>query len=554
MAANRRTLGQWFTPPAVVDLALGLARTVGIRSSPRVLDPTCGDGAFLLGVQRNELGASAVVGVELDGETADAARASVASAKVTHGDVFAYVPEGPFDLVIGNPPYVRLERIAQAQRARAQGALSSALGNDSAAEVAALCARGDIAGPCLVYALSMLQPGGVLSMVVSTALLDADYAAVLWRLVERIGTVRMIVAAPTERWFEDAAVNAMVVVVERREQGDDDCRPPVEIGRLVVPTFAAARDCGDGLAAVARIRQGMPGDPKGWAELLRADDGWLTLLESARPRLVTLGSCASLWRGSTTGANPFFYLRRDERLDLEPEVCVPLLRSPRDRGGAWMAVAAKATGWVALKGPTDPTAMAGVPRFAARVEQFADLASRPSLAARSPWWALSSSPARLFLPKAYSSRFFAVYTDEMVVADQRLYAIEPHGAELIVVAATLNSVFTALAIESTGRASMGLGALELSVADAAGLMVLDPRAVDDTAARAITTAFVRRAKRAVAKLEDEYACADRRAMDLAIASAHGLGSDAVEGAWHALLRANRERHDRIGRIAQAGPE
>jgi len=98
------------------------------------------------------------------------------------------------------------------------------------------------------------------------------------------------------------------------------------------------------------------------------------------------------------------------------------------------------------------------------------------------------------------------------VADQRFYSLAPRrGVRLDTLAAVLNGSFTALALESLGRASMGEGALEWSVGDAEKLPVLDPRRLD--------AAAVGRAFRAVASspAADVFAAdAARAALDAAL--------------------------------------
>ena len=78
----------------------------------------------------------------------------------------------------------------------------------------------------------------------STALLDADGAAPLWKAVAAIAEVRAIVVAPSERWFADAAVNPMLVVAERRGGGVAVATRAPRLLRLRVPTEVAARACG----------------------------------------------------------------------------------------------------------------------------------------------------------------------------------------------------------------------------------------------------------------------------------------------------------------------
>ncbi|MFQ3609834.1 MAG: class I SAM-dependent methyltransferase, partial [Chloroherpetonaceae bacterium] len=84
---NVQTLGQVFTPPSIVKVMLSLRRRSG-----RVLEPSCGDGAF-----SNEL--SNCVAIELDSSKAPP------YARVM--DFFDFPTSEKFETIIGNPPYVR---------------------------------------------------------------------------------------------------------------------------------------------------------------------------------------------------------------------------------------------------------------------------------------------------------------------------------------------------------------------------------------------------------------------------------------------------------------
>ncbi|HEY8141957.1 MAG TPA: class I SAM-dependent methyltransferase, partial [Kofleriaceae bacterium] len=202
--ARRLELGQWFTPPEVADLALALAGCSG-----RVLDPACGDGVFLARARAAGVPAADLVGVELDPAAAAAARAALPGVRVEQGDLFDFEPDARgYDLVVGNPPYVRQERIAPRQKERVRRRLAADWPDLPATEIERLVGRGDLAVAVLARALRLCRTGGRVAMVVSSALLDAGYARPLWRLVERVGHLVAVVEAPGERWFADAAVNA----------------------------------------------------------------------------------------------------------------------------------------------------------------------------------------------------------------------------------------------------------------------------------------------------------------------------------------------------------
>lgn len=92
--------GQVFTPPAIVEHMLGLARNRG-----RALEPACGDGAF-----SNRLGErfDDVMAIEND------ARFCPPGARLM--DFFAYPESEKFDAIVGNPPYVRARDVAPETR------------------------------------------------------------------------------------------------------------------------------------------------------------------------------------------------------------------------------------------------------------------------------------------------------------------------------------------------------------------------------------------------------------------------------------------------------
>lgn len=100
-------LGQVFTPPNVVAFMLDLCRNSG-----RVLEPSAGDGAFF--TMLTEQGRDCV-GIELD------PRVAPPGARVM--DFFDYPASERFDSIIGNPPYVRYQDIADSTKAKLKSPL-----------------------------------------------------------------------------------------------------------------------------------------------------------------------------------------------------------------------------------------------------------------------------------------------------------------------------------------------------------------------------------------------------------------------------------------------
>ena len=107
---RKKRLGQFFTPPAIVEFMLEL---VGFDPMWKVIDPACGEGIFLL--KCLERGCGAVAGVDIDPEAIERARELL---KGFEGRFKLFLQDGlmpieddnafwrgNYDLVIGNPPF-----------------------------------------------------------------------------------------------------------------------------------------------------------------------------------------------------------------------------------------------------------------------------------------------------------------------------------------------------------------------------------------------------------------------------------------------------------------
>jgi type I restriction-modification system DNA methylase subunit len=138
---ERKARGAFFTPPTIANF---LARwAIHGNRDARVLDPTCGEGVFLLTAARQlrDLGAAddrlhdQVHGVDLhNGSLAETGRLleqEGLSDDLLTADLFELAPPsemfpsiGAFDAVIGNPPCVRYQQhIGEARRISVLAAL-----------------------------------------------------------------------------------------------------------------------------------------------------------------------------------------------------------------------------------------------------------------------------------------------------------------------------------------------------------------------------------------------------------------------------------------------
>jgi adenine-specific DNA-methyltransferase len=211
--AVRKARGAFFTPSAMSDFIAGWA----LRSpEDHVLEPSCGEAAFLLSAGRRlrELGAARDLspqlhGVELHAPSAANARALLQTegyeARVSVRDFFECATDVRYDAVIGNPPYVRYQDFSGPDRARAQRAALRA--------GVPLTGLASSWAAFTVQAAQMVAPDGRLGLVLPAELLSVNYAAPLRRyLMQRFARVHL--AMFEQRVFPGASEEIVLLLAE----------------------------------------------------------------------------------------------------------------------------------------------------------------------------------------------------------------------------------------------------------------------------------------------------------------------------------------------------
>lgn len=384
---QRKRLGQFFTEPAVARLLAALA----IRQpSARVLDTMAGHGNLLdAAAERLDLiGARATLfGVEIDPDTARLCQTRLATsasehrqrgATVTCGDAFnpeiweelgaAY----GFDLVIGNPPYVRYQTTKGGRDEVRDGLREIARRFSPEQEreawqslIDGYSGLADLSVPSWMLCGLLCKPGGTLALVVPRTWLNRDYSRIVQYLQLRFFEPLVLVEEDGVGWFQDALVPT-TLIVSRRFSADRSSVPLQDrdygdraMARVRVPPAAgsaqslvsAAFSGGDpeaDFAAWAADPDALPNDQlarhrESLAESrsrllsLIGSESWFrrsegsaaarsipTVLESAalvpaavaqairlpeRPNLVTLASAGiQVGQGLRSGCNGFFYV------------------------------------------------------------------------------------------------------------------------------------------------------------------------------------------------------------------------------------------------------
>lgn len=341
--------GEVFTRPWVVSFILDLVDYTADRdlASLRLVEPACGSGSFLEVIARRVSDscrrygrdiASAqdcVRALDLLPRHVEAARLRVESALtqegwerplarrvaqtwIRRGDyLLDALPDFPADVVVGNPPYVRLESVADERMALYRQACTTMVG------------RADLYIGFFETALASLRPGGMLGFICADRWMRNQYGRELRRLVTTNHAVDVTVNMHDVDAFE-AVVSAYpaITVLRRGKQGPavvaETARDFGSVGAQELHAWIRNSNeqtkTGQGFSA-ARLPHWFAGDdmwPAGSPARLR-------LLEELGDRFVRLGDSSAGVRigiGVATGADRVF-ITTDPSI-VEPERLLPL--------------------------------------------------------------------------------------------------------------------------------------------------------------------------------------------------------------------------------------
>ena len=334
--ASRRATGTVYTPEPLVEFVLDLALDgrPELLDGP-VLDPACGSGAFLTALLRRMAdrlaaaghdlatpsGHAALVaaaqsrlqGVDLDERAVELARRALRAEMaalspgplpadflrdaVRPGDFLADPAggHGPPGLVVGNPPYVPVDRLHGELKTRLRREFATATG------------RIDLYTVFMEQAARVVALNGRWALITPDKFLTNRSAARLRAHLAAEGAIRAVARFDSHRVFADAATVPCVTVWDRRPDAGH-----VRVLQATSVPGHPVRTVSEELLERARFRGGE------WRTAGRAQTTLAQRLAAAHPRLEDV--CDRVSAGPATGYNPAFVLTGPARDRVEPEL------------------------------------------------------------------------------------------------------------------------------------------------------------------------------------------------------------------------------------------
>ena len=326
--------GAVFTRREVVDFILDLAGYTADRPlhTMRLLEPSCGDGDFLLPALdrlieaaardrlplRSDALLSAISATELHESTfantskkviarlrAEGLRAAqatkLASAWLHCGDFLLQEFAGEFDFVVGNPPYVRQELIPDA------------LIREYRARYRTIYDRADLYVPFIERSLQLLAKGGRLGFICADRWMKNRYGGPLRKLVAESFCLDIYVDMVDTPAFHSEVIAYPAITVIARDKGRAtrvSHRPEISRKALTKLASTLLSNKQPPKGSGVRIFEGVAAGNAPW--ILEAPDQLAVLrrLESELPLLEEAGCKVGI--GVATGADKAFIGRFDE--------------------------------------------------------------------------------------------------------------------------------------------------------------------------------------------------------------------------------------------------
>ena len=271
-----------------------------------------------------------------------------------------FFDRGGFDIVIGNPPYVRQESIDDplgkvTSATEYKELLRQMVARDFPGHFGSgrsINGRSDLYTFFYIRSLRILNSKGIHVFICSNAWLDVGYGAWLQEFLLRNVPVHFIFDNQAKRSFANADVNTVITVMGAPEEGartlDNllrfvSIRKPFEESvftenllaieesndifkdetlRVVPKTAKELLEEGmDTPESESNLLSAIYAGNKWGGKYLRAPDIFFTILEKGKGKFVKLKDIAEIRFGIKTGCNEFFYLSKEdvEKWKIEPE-------------------------------------------------------------------------------------------------------------------------------------------------------------------------------------------------------------------------------------------
>ena len=321
---SQKLRGGYYTPKVIREFLVDWALD---SDGKTVLEPSCGDGGFLETIlERKPKKIKAIVGLELDPLEARKAQTLIKKfeniSRIINEDFFKYslktMKQRKFDIVLGNPPFIRYQYFDEGQQQAAQQVmLSAGIKFDK---------LNNIWAPFLVACMMCLNEGGRLAMVIPGEIMHVNYSSKIRMLLSKF-QAKITLIAFNQLVFPDVQQEIILLLVDKQknhEQIKNFANTAINIIQL--NNISSLKNFDLNSIPLSQYKNIKAGEGK-WTRFFLTKDQLSELEEIENNQMVKqLGDLATVDVGIVTGANKYFVVNDDiiKQYELE-KISLPLV-------------------------------------------------------------------------------------------------------------------------------------------------------------------------------------------------------------------------------------
>jgi adenine-specific DNA-methyltransferase len=327
---SQKLRGGYYTPQIISDF---LTQWALENKGTTILEPSCGDGVFLESVFKlgNPTRIKEILAIEYESLEAKKVEKMIKdhpsfrdSCNVITGDFFEYynkhLKNKKFDVVLGNPPYIRYQFFEEKQRDEAlkimgvAGIKSNKLANIWAA--------------FLIAGIMSLKNHGRLGMVIPGEMLHVNYSNDVRQYMSKFpGKITIITFQ--ELVFPDVQQEILLVMIEKNDMMEHSLQNQLynaSINMVQLKNIDSLKNYDFSDLSPSKYKKVEPTNEK-WTRYLLSKEELNELKKiSTHPKIKRLGNLACVDVGTVTGANKYFVVAEDVIKEYELDsISLPLV-------------------------------------------------------------------------------------------------------------------------------------------------------------------------------------------------------------------------------------
>ena len=423
-----------------------------------------------------------------------------------------------FDVVIGNPPYVRQEKIENKEyllRTYDKGTAG----------------RSDFYVYFYIRGMELLKDGGAHVFICSNSWLDVGFGAELQLYLLNNTHIKSITSSETSREFFTASINTVVSVIIKGK-GNNAKTLFRSCQRTITEEAAEEKN----LSGPELAKGTLPDFRHRWGGLyLRAPKIFDYLMKKHKDKFVRLGGVAEMKRGTTTGSNDFFVLTKEAaaKWKIDDRFLRLVLQNTSDVNSIVIDSADLPKYLLVLSETVENIGDDNLTKYI-QYGESRNFHKNASCRDRKPAWYCLPKPSFFHIAMNYMvgdvARFYV--SDTLFTAVHNLHLICSESKDSFNIAASANSMVSQLIIGVLGRATHGGGLIKIELYEAVALPIPHPQLLDHNKCRRLLNNMGK------GKLDSD----DRKELDEYIYDKIGLTQSDRRDVYDATMEMVEKRH------------